>query len=159
MPDLIYEGIDLANGIDNVGQYFLRDNGESLNLTPMVLGQEIEKSAIDCPFGTTSGFASLLRGEWPGQDPVDGFKSRRTEICLRELTQQYQIVQRWRNRTAEERQVLNGLCMAQMATLHHRQDVSKTAHIFVEIDNLLIDLIRRARETCPCLDKIGNVRG
>ena len=63
MPDLIYEGIDLANGIDNVGQYFLRDNGESLNLTPMVLGQEIEKSAIDCPCGTTSGFASLLRGE------------------------------------------------------------------------------------------------
>ena len=105
MPDLIYEGIDLANGIDNVGQYFLRDNGQSLNLTPMVLGQEIKKSAIDCPFGTTSGFASLLRGEWPGQDPVDGFKSRRTEICLRELTQQYQIVQRWRNRTAEERQV------------------------------------------------------
>jgi hypothetical protein len=106
MPDCIYEGIDLANGIENLGRYFLRDDGQTLRLFSQAPETEsIAKSAIDCPFGTTRGFASLLVGEWPDQAPVDGFKSRQTEVRLREVTNQYQIVQRWRNRTAEERQL------------------------------------------------------
>ncbi len=105
MPDAIYEGIDLANGIAHVGRYFLRDDGQSLNLSFDAPAQEINKSAIDCPFGSTRGFVSLLMGEWPNEAPVDGFKSRQTEVRLRELTEKYQIVQRWRNRTLAERQL------------------------------------------------------
>lgn len=105
MPERTYEGIDLANGIANVGRYFLRDDGQSLSLSLDAPAQEITKSAIDCPFGTTRGFASLLVGEWPDQVPVDGFKSRQTEVRLRELIGRYQIVQRWRNRTDDERRL------------------------------------------------------
>jgi len=105
MSLMIYEGIDLANGVANVGRVFLGDDGEKLIFSSDVSDEQIVKSAIDCPFGTTKGFASLLVGEWPERTPVDGFKSRRTEVQLRELISKYQIVQRWRNRTEAERKL------------------------------------------------------
>jgi len=102
MTDEVFEGIDLANGGHNLGRCFICDNGSSLTVT-FAEPISIIRTAIDCPFGTTEGFERLLHGEWPNEAPVDGFKSRKTELWLSDHVEDYQIVQRWRSRTPEER--------------------------------------------------------
>lgn len=104
MSDSAYEGIDLANGLDNLGRCFLCDDGQRLTVEIEEPGTLIMRTAIDCPFGTTEGFEKLLHGDWPTEQPIDGFKSRKTELWLKDHVEHYRIVQRWRGRTEQERE-------------------------------------------------------
>ena len=104
MNTVAYEGVDLANGFANLGKCFILDDGASLTITLDEDRFPVARTAIDCPFGTTEGFWSLLQGEWPSEEPVDGFKSRRTERWLSDHVEQYEIVRRWRCRSPQERE-------------------------------------------------------
>ncbi len=93
-----YEGIDFANGVDRIGRCFLLDGEDSLTVAVDKPSQGVcVKAAIDCPLGTTIGFAKLLGGELPPEH-TGGFKSRTTEQWLRDQVAAYQTTILWKNK-------------------------------------------------------------
>src|SRR5438105_627574 len=74
----------------------------------------IEKTAVDCPFGTTNGFFMLLRGGVTDDAYLDGFKTRTTEQWLRQHLWDYETNGWWMK--------LSGIRKPQLY-------VNKTAHV------------------------------
>lgn len=58
MSDTAYEGIDLANGLDNLGRCFLRDDGNRLTVEIDEPSVPIMRTAIDCLFGANTKWMS-----------------------------------------------------------------------------------------------------
>jgi hypothetical protein len=58
---MLYEGIDFASKDVNIGRCRLVDDGETLQLQLAFAEEEqIKRTAVDCPFGTSLGFQQLL---------------------------------------------------------------------------------------------------
>jgi hypothetical protein len=90
-----FEGIDWANESERLGRCYPIEQGSELRLERrQPEGIKCLRTAVDCPFGTNAGFARLLTGELP-QMTEDKFKSRATEILLRECVEDYRIVEQW----------------------------------------------------------------
>ncbi|MBN9118097.1 MAG: DUF429 domain-containing protein [Planctomycetes bacterium] len=90
-----FEGIDWANESERLGRCYLIEEGNELRLErKQPEGVRCLRTAVDCPFGTNAGFARLLMGELP-TITEDKFKSRATEIWIRECVEDYRIVERW----------------------------------------------------------------
>ena len=82
---MVFEGIDLANGIANLGLCFAIDDGNSIKFSfEKPESYNVVKTAIDCPFGTSLGFSQLLGDDLPDHDSNDSYKSRQSELWLRE---------------------------------------------------------------------------
>ena len=106
MTEQQFHGIDLANGPANLGKSWATDDGKTLKFTHSERRDvPVVRTAIDSPFGTSHGFWALLSNKLPDHQSEDGFKSRQTEIRLRETVNQYECVQRWRNRSTQERKL------------------------------------------------------
>jgi hypothetical protein len=95
-----YEGIDFANRDDRVGRCFLRVDDSDKTVTPALSAEPrdpIAGLAVDCPFGTTEAFETLLKGErCEGCEWDAGFKTRATENWLRNHLWDYQSNRFWR---------------------------------------------------------------
>jgi hypothetical protein len=95
-----YEGIDFANKDERVGRCILRVDDCDKIITP-VLSIECQDPtvdiAVDCPFGTTAAFETLLKGERCDSCEWDaGFKTRATENWLRNHLWDYETNNYWR---------------------------------------------------------------
>lgn len=97
---MIYRGIDFANRDSNLGRCLLQVDNANKLLTPAAdtEPEEAHPTAVDCAFGTTIGFTSLLAGNIPAACHWDrGFKTRATEHWLRTTLWDYQTNNVWRN--------------------------------------------------------------
>ena len=115
---MIYRGIDFANRDSNLGQCYIEIDQASKTIKPLLELKspttEFEGTAVDCAFGTTSGFESLLKGTVPPDCEWDrGFKTRATENWLRHKLWDYQTNNYWRG-------------LSDTSPQHY---VNKTAHI------------------------------
>ena len=88
---------------DRCSQCWLTDDGSALEATFAAPQSTPNRTAVDCPFGTTAGFEALLRGEMPTNDHDDGFKTRATDRLLRQHIAAYKTNQDWRQREGKER--------------------------------------------------------
>jgi hypothetical protein len=103
MTQKLFEGIDFAHRSAALGECFITDDGSTLraianpgkSATPLETG-------LDCPFGTSMGMQAALLGEICDDACGDGFKSRCTELWLRNILGGYASVQRWCNRASTD---------------------------------------------------------
>lgn len=99
-----YLGIDFANREANHGRCWLLDDGQQLVASFSKPEADPSCTGVDCPFGTTAGFESLLRGEKPAGDPAkDGFKSRATELLMRSHVRSFATNTAWKALAADQR--------------------------------------------------------
>lgn len=89
-----YRGVDFADDKSNVGQcvVVLDDDGTIRPVHELPAVMDIEKTAVDSPFGTSSGFVLLYKGILPN---VADAKTRATERWLRKLLQSYDTNAWW----------------------------------------------------------------
>jgi len=105
MTATVFHGIDFANKKANHGQCWLIDDGAHLSARFGAAPSEtLQRTAVDCPFGTTVAFERLLRGEPATNETVDVFKSRATERLLRRVVTEYQVNRDWQARSVADRE-------------------------------------------------------
>jgi len=102
----VFLGIDFANIEAHHGQCWLTDDGAVLRAAFADPRQEPVMTAVDCPFGTSTGFAGLLRGELPGDNGDDGFKTRFTERLMRQHVAAFTINADWKAHDTKVRKAL-----------------------------------------------------
>lgn len=93
----LYAGIDFANREERTGRCFVRDDGTSLTVCPVAAaGNGVKKTGVDCPFGTSAEFYSLLSGVLPIL-PADGScELRATERWVgRVIENEYETPRLW----------------------------------------------------------------
>lgn len=82
-----FGGVDYADDRSNFGQCVLCVDNDGV-ITPVLKapdGAAIEKTGVDCPFGTSAAFVSLYRGVLPTGD----VKTRVSELWIRRLLADY----------------------------------------------------------------------
>lgn len=93
----IYEGLDFANHELREGRAFLVDDGTNLTVSferPDV--RSIKRIGVDCPFGTSAEFYSLLSGILPSTSEDRTFQSRSTERWVRRVIgKEYRSCKLW----------------------------------------------------------------
>ena len=93
----VYEGLDFANHCEREGRAFLTDDGTSLTVSFESPTEVVVTSVgVDCPFGTSAAFVSLLLGVLPTTSEDRTFQSRSTERWVRnEVGKTYQTCKLW----------------------------------------------------------------
>jgi hypothetical protein len=93
----LYEGLDFANRCEREGHAFLVDDGKSLTVSFGPPPEDpVDGIGVDCPFGTSAAFMSLLSGVLPNEAVGGDFQSRSTEIWVRdEIAKKYQTCRLW----------------------------------------------------------------
>lgn len=101
----VFHGIDFANIKAHHGQCWLVDDGAVLRASFVEARGPVTTTAVDCPFGTTEGFESLLRGDLPSMSK-DGFKTRGSERLMRAHVACFTINSEWKGHDADVRKAL-----------------------------------------------------
>lgn len=93
----VYEGLDFANHCEREGRSFVADDGTSLTVSfepPTEVA--VTCVGVDCPFGTSAAFVSLLSGVLPRTSEDRTFQSRSTERWVRNVVgKTYQTCKLW----------------------------------------------------------------
>lgn len=93
----VFEGLDFANHSEREGRAFLADDGTSLTVSfEPPAGTAAKRIGVDCPFGTSAEFVSLLSGVLPDSIEDRTFQSRSTERWIRRVIgKEYQTCKLW----------------------------------------------------------------
>lgn len=98
-----FEGVDFA-GKKNIATCYLKVANDILSPHFGDSPDSIERTGVDCPFGTSLGFSRLLQNQPPNYDSSDAFKTRHTERWLRAHLWDYQTSRWWQEEVAENPQ-------------------------------------------------------
>lgn len=100
-----FGGVDYADDRTNFGQCVIcvDDDGIIMPLVKAPVGSVVEKTGVDCPFGTSAAFVSLYTGALPTGD----LKTRVSELWIRELLTDYYSNAWWKENRAVSDQYVN----------------------------------------------------